>query len=379
MRILYLITRADRGGAQIHVLDLLANLPSEYKPVLGTGEPGFLCEEATKLGVPVRIIPDMVQPIRPLKDVKALAGVVRLIRDESPDVVHAHTSKAGLLARLAAHLTGTPVVFTAHTWSFADGVPRAQRWLSIPLERLTGMLGGTTIAVSQANMDLALRRKILRQENLLRIWNGVADVPLRANAGSRESVTIIMTARFCAQKDHLLLLEALADVKGRWRLVLVGDGPTRPQAERAAARLKLTERVNFIGDRDDIPRLLADADIFVLATRWEGLPLSILEAMRAGLPVIATNVGGVAEAVTDGVNGYLTQPGNVAEMRNRIQGLIWSRELLSSMGYQARCRYEQDFRLDVMMQKTLTVYRKVLTRRRQALRTASVDSLEVLK
>ena len=284
-----------------------------------------------------------------------------------------------MLARLAAALTGTQAVFTAHTWSVEDGLPRMQRWFSIPLERLAGALGGAVIAVSQANVDLAVRKKVIRQENLLRIWNGVADTPLRANPGSRETVTLVMSARFCAQKDHLLLLQALAGVEEPWRLVLAGDGPTRTEVERSARRLKLSERVSFVGNRDDIPGLLAEADIFVLATKWEGMPLSILEAMRAGLPVIATNVGGVAEAVTEGVNGYVTEPGNVDQMRNRIQTLIRSRELLGSMGSQARRRYEQDFRLDVMMRKTLVVYRKVLAHGGRAFVTGPADSLEALK
>jgi glycosyltransferase involved in cell wall biosynthesis len=376
MKILYLITRAERGGAQVHVLDLLTNLPPECRPVLGTGEPGFLSEQAAKLGIPVRIIPDLVQPIRPLKDLKALAGIVRLIREERPDVVHAHTSKAGLLARLASRLTGTQVVFTAHTWSFTEGVPRAQRWFAIPLERLTGALGGAIINVSQANMDLALRKRVARPKNLTRIWNGVVDTPLRANPGLREPITLVMTARFAPQKDHLLLLEALAGVEGRWRLVLAGDGPMRHMAEQATARLALNERVDFLGDCDDVPRLLADADIFVLATKWEGLPLSILEAMRAGLPVIATNVGGIAETVTDGVTGYLTQPGNVAQMRDRIQELIASKELLRSMGYEGRRRFEQDFRMDMMIRKTLIVYREVMARTRRPVLAGPVDSLE---
>jgi glycosyltransferase involved in cell wall biosynthesis len=159
--------------------------------------------------------------------------------------------------------------------------------------------------------------------------------------------------------------------------VFAGDGPTRPEVERSARELDLTERVSFLGNRDDIPTLLADADVFVLATKWEGLPLSILEAMRAGLPVIATNVGGVAEAITDGVTGFVTEPGNVDQMRNRIQTLIRSKELLISMGSQARRRYEQDFKLEVMMRKTLRVYQKVLAYGGESLLTEPADSLEI--
>jgi glycosyltransferase involved in cell wall biosynthesis len=364
MKILYLITRSEHGGAQVNVLDLLASLPAGYTAVLGTGEIGFLSNEATKLGIPVRIVPDLIQPIHLLKDLKAMVGILRLIHDESPDIIHAHTSKAGLLGRLAAFITGVPIVFTAHTWSFVDGVSRSQRWLSIPLEKLAGALGGTTIAVSQANMDLALRRKVTPRKRLVRIWNGVADLPLRANVGKRGPLTFIMTARFVRQKDHVLLLEALAGVTGNWRLLLVGDGPTLPEVRRAAAELGLNLRLDFLGNRDDVPHLLAEADIFVLATKWEGLPISILEAMRAGLPVIATNVGGVAEAVTDGLTGYLTQRGSVTEMRERIQALVDSRALLISMGNAGRRRYEQDFRVEAMVQETVAVYELALAKRR---------------
>jgi glycosyltransferase involved in cell wall biosynthesis len=160
---------------------------------------------------------------------------------------------------------------------------------------------------------------------------------------------------------------------------LAGDGPTRKEAENAARSLQLAERVRFAGNRDDVPQLLADADIFVLATKWEGLPLSILEAMRAGLPTIATGVGGVEEMVTDGVNGYLTERGNVEQLRTRIRTLISSRQLQESMGRQARARYELDFRLEAMMRKTVMTYRDVLAHRQPVLETMTADSLEVLK
>src|SRR5262249_31707029 len=160
------------------------------------------------LGVRVRIVREMVHPMRPWRDAKALAALMRLMREERPDIVHAHTSKAGLLARLAGYLMGIPVVFTVHAWSFVDGAPLLQKWASIPLERVTGALGGFVIAVSQANADLGLRRKVTRPARLQRIWNGVADVPMRARHAPNETVTLMMTARFCEPKDHVLLLRA---------------------------------------------------------------------------------------------------------------------------------------------------------------------------
>jgi len=359
VKILYVITRAERGGAQVHLLDLLANLPPEVKPVIATGESGFLCDAAASLGVPVRIIPHLTQPISPLNDLRALGEIINAIRRESPDLVHAHTSKAGLLARLAARATGTPAIFTAHTWSFADGI-NGRRWLTVPLERLAAGLGGKIISVSQANNDMAVRRAIARPESLVRIWNGVPDVPHRAAPGMGNPLTLVMIARFVAQKDHMLLIEALSGIDRDWRLLLIGDGPLRPRVEEAIAGAGLQQRVECLGDRSDVAGLLASSDLFVLATKWEGLPLSILEAMRAGLPVVATDVGGVREAVTDGVTGYLTRAGDVEGMRNRIAELLAARPLLKTLGNAARARYERDFHVQTMARATWALYREVL-------------------
>ena len=227
MRILYVITKAKCGGAQVHVLDLISNLPRQFVPIVAAGEVGFLVEQCKKFGVAVHIIPDLVQPIRPFKDLKALISLIKLLRREKPDVVHAHTSKAGLLARFAARLTGTPVVFTVHTWSFAEGLPLFQRWIAIPLEWIAAALRGKIITVSEANRERAKEMGIGRKNDLLTIWNGIPDVPLRANPGSREVKRLIMVARFVPQKDHRLLLHALRGIESDWNLMLVGDGPCR--------------------------------------------------------------------------------------------------------------------------------------------------------
>lgn len=374
MKILYVITRAERGGAQMHVRDLIAHLPSGFSAAIATGETGFLCDEAAKLGVPVRVVPELTHPIRPIKDFRALVAIARLIRREAPDLVHAHTSKAGLLARFAARLTATPVVFTAHAWSFVDGMPRLQRWISIPLERLAAVPAtAKIITVSEANSVLAIRKSIGNEKRLVRIWNGVPDVPGRAVPGAGHGVTLIMVARFAPPKDHLLLLQALVEVKGHWRLLLVGDGPTRLHVQEAAVDLGLADRIEFLGLRDDIDELLAGADVFILPSKWEGLPLSILEAMRAGLPVIATDTGGVAEAVTDGVTGYLTPPGDIVKLSERIQQLISSPELLAGMALAARRRYEDDFRIEIMVRKTVAVYRQLIDAKHGVLVTDAVE------
>jgi glycosyltransferase involved in cell wall biosynthesis len=181
-------------------------------------------------------------------------------------------------------------------------------------------------------------------------------VPLRAKPGSHEVKKLIMVARFVPQKDHRLLLHALRRIESAWSLMLVGDGPCRKAIQELAAELGLARQIQFLGERSDIAELLAEADIFLLPSRWEGLPISILEAMRAGLPVIATDVGGVAEAVTDGITGCLVAVQNVEHLRAKLQQLIESPELMSRMGQNGRNRYEADFHIEFMVKRTISVY-----------------------
>jgi glycosyltransferase involved in cell wall biosynthesis len=356
MKIMYVITRSERGGAQIHLLDLLKNLPSGCRPMVATGENGYLVDEARQLGIPVHHIRHLRQPMSPANDLLALREISSLIKAESPDLIHAHTSKAGLLGRVAGWLTGTPTVFTAHTWSFADGISSFQRRISIPLERFAGRIGGKVITVSRANEEIAAREAITHAANLVTIWNGIPDTDLRSKPGVAEIPKIVMVARFAPQKDQLSLVQALSGLDLPWRLAFVGDGPTRAEVEAEAQKLSMTDRIEFLGDRGDIPDVLASSDLFVLSTKWEGLPLSILEAMRAGLPVITSDVGGCSEAVDHGTTGFLTPPSDVTQLREKLERALSAKSLLKSMGEAGRERFHRDFRIESMISKLMNVY-----------------------
>jgi glycosyltransferase involved in cell wall biosynthesis len=360
VKVLYVITRAEHGGAQVHIRDLFAMLKSEVDPVIATGEDGFLCDEAQNAGVRVHRMKHLVRPIRPWTDLRAIAELSAIIRDEKPDLVHTHTSKAGIVGRAAAAITGTPRVFTAHTWSFVEGDSRIQSRLATLAERFAAKLGGPMIMVSQANRKLALMRRIGHPKQLITVWNGMPDSPHRAQHGPKEIPHIVMVARFAAQKDHATLLRALAGIDLPWALTFAGDGPLRAETQALAAQLGIADRVAFPGATDRVGELLARSDIFVLSTFFEGLPISILEGMRAGLPIITTNVGGSAEAVTEGVNGYLVDIGDIGEMRKRLVSLLEDPGLRLRFGAASRARFEQDFRLEKTAASTLAVYRTAL-------------------
>jgi glycosyltransferase involved in cell wall biosynthesis len=359
MKILYLITRSDLGGAQVHLLDLLRSLPPTVDPVVGVGEAGYFVNAVRELGIPCHIVPGLIQPIAPFRDLRALFGLIGLIRDVRPTLIHAHTSKAGVLGRLAARITGVPSVFTAHTWCFAEGTSLKWKLAGIPSERLAARCCSAIINVSKANRELAVSNKIPIRR-LCVVHNGIPDTPFRAIPDRGEVPTIVVVARCCEQKDHSLLLRVVSEIATPARVVFVGDGPTRPALEAEAQRLRIGKRVEFLGERKDVAQVLAKAHIFALPTKWEGFPLSILEAMRAGLPVIASDVGGVSEAVVDGVTGFLVPTGDAVGFRDRLAVLLSNPDIRGRMGDAGRRTYEDKFTLDAMMRGTLAVYGSVL-------------------
>lgn len=358
MKVLYLVTKSERGGAQVHVLDLIRALGSRVEPIVACGDDGFLLEECRKLGVETHVIPELVHPVRPFKDARCVLAVGALLRRCGADLIHGHTGKAGLIARLAGWLTQTPSLYTVHSWSFV-GTSRPTAAIAVWLERAARLAGGTVIEVCRSNFAMARRRGVVSPAQHLMIWNGVPDTQLRARPVCDRPVRILMAARFVLHKQHSVLLHALAGIDpSSWQLTLAGDGPLRTEAEQLSARLGLRDRVLFTGDTDQIPSLLAEADILVLATRFESLPLSIIEAMRAGLPVIASDVGGVAELVTHGTTGYLVPHSDPQKLKERLGELIASDQTRSRMGQMGRLQYERQFTVEKMAGAVLSLYRE---------------------
>ncbi len=237
-----------------------------------------------------------------------------------------------------------------------------RKLVAVPSEWLAARTGGDIICVSGYDRQLARRYAIAPDVRLHTVWNGIEDVAERAKPGANAIPVIIMVARFAAPKDHALLLRAVAMIGDLpCRLRLVGDGPLLPEAKLLASNLAIEDRVEFMGSRTDVTALLGKADIFVLASRFEGLPISILEAMRAGLPVVASNVGGVPELVNE-ETGILVVQEDVAALAEALKRLLGDPALASGMGAKGRERYEKDFRAIAMIEKTLTIYQACLAR-----------------
>lgn len=361
MKILYIITAPDRGGAQTHVLDLIHQLRDAVDVELATGEEGFLTQAVRPLGVPVHLVPSLVRPIRPHKDVRVVRDLVRLIGRVQPDLVHCHSTKAGLLGRIAAHKAAVPGLVTVHGWTFSDGFGWLQRTSGRLFERYVARLGQYIIVVADAQRNLALANTVADPRQLLTIHNGVpAQAPHATPGVPAEPVRVIMVARFQKPKDHLFALKALALLDVPWELELVGDGPLEDEVRAEAKRLKVEQQVRFMGDRNDVPDRLAQAHVFLLTSNSEAFPLSILEGMRAGLPVIATDVGGVRESVVDGETGFLVERGDVAGLRDRLKQCLENPALRAEMGAAGRARFEAHFTQQGMIEQTLATYEMTL-------------------
>lgn len=363
MKILFIITRADTvGGAQVHVRDLAISLNQKGHQVLViTGVFGPYNTVLKNNGVETIACDAFIQKISPFQDWQTLRFLIKTIRDFKPDIVSTHSSKAGILGRLACKLTNTPRIFTAHGWAFTEGVPEPSRSIYQLIEKLTEPLADKIICVSDRDRIIGINSG-MKPDKLLTVHNGMPEVSneLKANQDCSDAVKIVMVARFDKQKDHLTLIKAFQTISGA-QLNLVGDGPNLEEIKNYVNQIGIAERVNFLGFRNNIAEILAQAHIFTLVSNWEGFPRTIIEAMRAGLPVVASDVGGVAEAVIDGSNGYLIPRGDVEVLRNRLQKLVKDEKLRREMGYLARQRYESEFTFQHMFEKTFDVYEKVLT------------------
>lgn len=360
-RVLLLITRSNAGGAQSHILEILHGLKDKYEFILATGESGFLLNQAKRAGVKTFLLPSLKRKISPSVDYSAYNEITQLIHDIKPDIIHTHSSKAGILGRLAAKRLGVRNVFTAHGWAFADGTPLTRKLIGIPTEYIAAKWCDRIITVSQADKDLAVKYKICRQEKITVVHNGITDIEQSPVAKDQTRTPVLtMVARLAPQKNFIGLIDALSSIKEPYLLQIVGDGPDLEKVKRHAKQLAIDKNISFMGSRSDVPEILAETDIFILSSDWEGYPISILEAMRAGLPIICTRVGGTPEAVINEKNGLLVSRGDTQALAFAISRLIINTQERQEFGRNSRALFEQQGTTEIMLKKIIETYNSIL-------------------
>lgn len=354
MKLLYIITRAEAGGAQSHVADLICHFSKSNQVLLVSGEKGFLTEYAVNIGVPVKVVSSLVREVSIYKDYKTLQEICTIIDEFNPDLIHLHSTKAGLLGRVAAFIMRTPVVFTAHGWAFTIGVSFKRKLMAIPIEFFLALLGGKIINVSNFDLKLARNFFVGKKNQHYIVHNSVQDLPVKSKVES-EHINIVMVARFNEQKAQDLLIRSLILLDENIRVTFIGDGHLQYGCKKLAHDLGISHRVIFLGSSNNVAELLPNYDVFALISHYEGFPISILEAMRASLPVISSDVGGVSESVINEVNGF-TVENNINSISHAINAICSDRALLTRMGHNSRKIYEESFQLEPMLCKIEKIY-----------------------
>jgi glycosyltransferase involved in cell wall biosynthesis len=375
LRVLIVI-EATIGGTRRHVVDLARGLARRGVEVwLASAQrrdPGYPADLVALAAQGVHCVDvPMVRSIRPARDLADLRALAELVERVQPDVVHTHSSKAGVLGRLAAASAGRPVVHTPHTFAFLFRAEFSawQRALFRALE--THLSGGTAavIAVSRSEAESIGRSGVVPRERVRVVPNGIdasrwvsAQPASRASLGVPDGVPLLAVLGLLhVAKGQDVALRALARTElGRAHLLLAGMGDEREELEELARSLGLSDRAHFLGWRDDAPALVAASDVVLLPSRWEGMPYIVLESMAAARPVVATRVDGAVELVDDGRTGALVAIEDDAELARAAGRLLaLSPGARERMGSLARERVLGRFTIERMLDSLLAVYAEV--------------------
>ena len=376
-KVLYLITKSNWGGAQRYVYDLATNLPANWEPVVMLGGDGELIAKLKEAGIRVLHIPKLQRDVSLKAELKATGTIYQLIKTERPDVLHVNSSKAGFLGALIGRISFVPrVIFTAHGWAFNENRPFWQRLVFKYFHWLTVMLAHHTIAVSSA-----IKKQLdwpFVQKRMTIIHNGRAPVAHLPQPAARAKLcekipklsdhqTDLWTgtiAELHPVKQHEVMIEATARLREsgyRFRHVIIGSGEHRNTLEDLIKEKGLNDHVFFAGAIFEAARLLPAFDIFTLTSRSEALGYTVIEAAQAGLPIIASNVGGLPEVITNNTSGFLIPP-RADAVASAIETLIDSPTLRERFGTAAKKAAAQKFSIDAMLWKTTALYSATMPR-----------------
>lgn len=378
IRVVRVIARLNIGGPAIHATLLAERLdPARFTTTLVTGtedasEGNYLALHGRQADV--EVIPDLGREIRPLRDVKTLRTLMAVIRRVRPHVVHTHTAKAGAVGRLAAIFTGVPVVvhtFHGHVLRgyFSPAKTEVYRTIERGLARRTHRL----LTVTDRVRDELIALGVGRADQYTTVPLGFDLAPLvqaerrrgelRAELGLGDAPLVGIVARLVPIKAHEVFLAAAARIHAAQpavRFLVVGDGERRQALEQQVDTLGLRAVTHFLGWRADLDRLYADLDVVVLTSRNEGSPVALIEAMAAGVPVVSTAVGGVADVVEHGRTGWLAPMDDDAGIAGHVLTVLGDREKAKAMGQAGRAAVVATYSADRLVADVEALYEALL-------------------
>ena len=391
-KILHLITHLGVGGALDNTLLTIEGLPRDsYEVHLAAGElvarDGYSDwqERGSSAADSFIRIPDLIRPVRPWRDARAVKQLTALMKQQQYQIVHTHCSKAGVLGRIAARRAGVPIV--VHTYhAFGWQVLRngkCESWLRRPLsalkkrfyvslERYAASLSDSLVTVAEINKQQALEQRLAPAEKFRTIYSGI-DLDKFLLPISREQTIarlgldaekpiVGMIGRLTIQKAPLDFVAAAKLVLRKHpdtQFIICGEGPLRTEVEQAIGD---EARIKILGFRNDVPDILAALDLLVVSSLWEGLGRSLTEAVIVGVPVVATAVDGIPELVTHGETGLLSAPADPRQLANNIDWVLSNRAEAKAMAVRAQAQVQRDFCASRMVSKIDELYRELLRR-----------------
>jgi glycosyltransferase involved in cell wall biosynthesis len=382
LKIVRIIARLNIGGPAIHVALLTARLnEGDFESLLVAGsvgsEEGDMSYYAAERGVSPVIIADLGRELNPIRDIRTLWKLYRLLRREKPDVVHSHTAKAGFVGRWAAKFAGVPViVHTFHGHVFHGYFGPLKTRVFITLEQLTSRITDSILTLTQSlRRELALTYRVARTEKITVLPLGLdlepfASAPrktgtFREQFGIPQNAPLVgIAGRMVPVKNHALFLEAAAQVRAKRpdvRFVMIGDGELRDDLERQIDNLGLRGFVKITGWLSDMPAAYADMDVFALSSINEGTPVTVIEALSAGCPVVATHVGGIPDLLEGGRFGTLVSSGNAHAFAQAILDALENPPDTTA----AQAAMLNQYGIDRLVSDLAALYKGLLARKRR--------------
>ncbi|MFA6494330.1 MAG: glycosyltransferase family 4 protein [Candidatus Paceibacterota bacterium] len=376
-KILYVITKSNWGGAQRYVYDLSVNFSKKYDLAVVLGGKGELKTRLEEKGIRVIDLPFLTRDVNPFADFSSFKTLLELFKAERPDVIHVNSSKVGGLGTLAGRLAKVPkIIFTAHGWAFREERPEHQKFAIKFLSWLTILLSHKVITVSERDEREALSMPFTDKKIAL-IHNGIKGSSIIERSEARKQIMdhfwrkgiappermdqalwIGTIGELHKNKGHAYAIEALSKFPRTENIIffIIGEGEERNTLEKMVVELDLQEKVIFLGKKDDAASLISAFDIFLFPSVKEGFPFAILEAGMAGIPIIASAVGGIPEIITDMQTGILVRPKNPEEIIRALEYILSHQSSASGFAKKLHAKIKKDFSLAKMFRETEDVY-----------------------
>lgn len=380
IRVLHIHTMPIISGSGINTFLTMEGMDkSRYEVQLACAPGGPLLDLVTAHGMKVVPLRNLVQPVEPLKDFRALVELLSFLRSNPFQIVHTHNSKAGFIGRLAARLAGADVIIhTVHGFAFHSQEPFWRQVLFRNLERLAARWCDKMIFISQPLIDWALEQRICSEEKTTKIYSGIdlnlfQPVDEQTKERHREKwnldphdAVIGIVSKLWEGKGHHVLISAFKKIKQELknvRLVIVGEGYLHDQLISQVKGLGLEDSVIFTGFMEDVPEIISTFDVAVLPSFFEGMGRVLLEAMAMGIPVVASRVGGIPDLVDHEKNGLLVEPGDVDGLAASLMQILKDMRLAQSLGTAGQRKISEKFSAERMVRAIDEVYQEILTQK----------------